>query len=425
MAGSMKILLLNQAFYPDRVATSQQLTDLASFLVSQGNEVSVLADRRSYEDRDKVYPTFDVFEGVKIFRVPSTGFGKQRFVLRIFDAVTFNLMLAWRLVFFPAQDIVVSFTSPPLVGLLGSLFCFFKGGKAVQWLMDINPDAAFAVGYIKRSSILGRFLNWFFELTLKSSSNIIVLDRWMKKVVVEHGVDETKVSIIHPWSLIDPASEIKDSKENRYRLQNGFQGKTVVMYSGNHSVVHPLDTLMNAAKMLRDDPTVIFAFVGGGLRTVEVSEFKAREGLNNIVQLPLVPREQLADALSGIDAHVVVMGDAVNGLVHTSKVYGALATGRPIVYISPKKSHLTDVLKNCEQTYHAEHGDIDKVVAAIKKIQRLTGEEKEKAARENKTFFRNQFSRNRCFAIFCEEVLKVPQSKSVLEGDELAGTYSP
>ncbi|NBY19713.1 hypothetical protein EBQ74_05595 [bacterium] len=160
------------------------------------------------------------------------------------------------------------------------------------------------------------------------------------------------------------------------------------------------------------------------MRSLEVADFKAKEGLDNIVQMPLIPREQLADVLCGIDAHVVVMGEAVNGLVHTSKVYGVLATGRPIIYISPKQSHLTDVLQKCQQTYHAEHGEVEKVVAAIKKIQKLSVSEKEEAARENKTFFRNQFSRNRCFAIFSEEVLKVPQTKGVLGHEDMASSYS-
>jgi hypothetical protein len=162
----MKILLLNQTFYPDAVATAQQLTDLASYLVEQGHEVNVIAGCRGYENRDKTFPAEEIHRGIKINRVRSTGFGKQRFILRIFDALTFDLSLLVKLIFFPKQDVVVSFTSPPLVGIFGAIFCAIKGGKSVQWLMDINPEAAFAVGYIKRRSLVGRVLNWVFEATL-------------------------------------------------------------------------------------------------------------------------------------------------------------------------------------------------------------------------------------------------------------------
>jgi len=421
----MKILLLNQTFYPDTLATSQQLTDLAIYLVSQGHEVTVFSGRRSYENRDKIFSKEETYNGVKVYRISSTGFGKQRFILRILDAVTFDFMLFLKLLVFPKQDVVISFTSPPLLGLFGSLFCSFKGGRAVQWLMDINPGAVFAVGYIKRKSFLGRVLNWIFEFSLRASSHIVVLDRWMKKVIIQHGAAEDSISIIHPWSLFEPAKELSDPRKSTFRQVNKLGDKTVIMYSGNHSVVHPLYTLMEAAKRLKDDPTVVFAFVGGGLRSLEVKEFKEKEQLDNIVQLPLVPREQLSDALTSVDAHVVVMGEAVNGLVHTSKVYGALATGRPIIYISPGQSHLADLLESCQQTYHAEHGDVEKVIQAIRQIKGLTKENKEKAATLNKAFYLEQFSKSRCFETFSEQVLKIPQTKRFIASEKQADAYSP
>ena len=46
----MKILLLNQAFYPDSVSTSQHVTDIARELCSQGHEITVLCARRDYKE---------------------------------------------------------------------------------------------------------------------------------------------------------------------------------------------------------------------------------------------------------------------------------------------------------------------------------------------------------------------------------------
>lgn len=419
----MKILLLNQTFYPDAVATAQQLTDLASYLVEQGNEVSVIAGCRGYENRDKTFPVKETHRGIKIFRVRSTGFGKQRFILRIFDALTFDLSLLLKLFFFPKQDVVVSFTSPPLIGIFGNIFCAFKGGKSVQWLMDVNPEAAFAVGYIKRKSFVGQVLNWFFEATLKWSSHVIVLDRWMKKVALQHGATEENISIIHPWSLFEPSREAGDPESSVFRRKNGLGNKTVVMYSGNHSVVHPLYTLLDAAKNLKDDPSVVFVFVGGGLRSLEVKAFKDKENLSNVIQLPLVPRDELADALNGVNAHFVVMGDAVNGLVHVSKVYGALATGKPIIYVGPGNSHVMDLLKDCNQVYHAEHGDVSGVIQAIKSIKTLSAAEKEKASKENKSIYTRTVSARKCFSVFSEEVLKVPTTDSELEPQGLSGGF--
>ena len=128
----MHFLLLNQTFYPDELATSQQLLDLSRFLIREGHRVSVIADSRGYENRKLRHPafeTFETFEGIEIHRVYSSGFGKKRIALRLMDALTFDLSLLIKLVFFPKVDYVVSFTSPPLVGFIGVLYAKLKKVK--------------------------------------------------------------------------------------------------------------------------------------------------------------------------------------------------------------------------------------------------------------------------------------------------------
>jgi hypothetical protein len=49
----MKVLLLNQCFYPDVMATAQHLTDLAVALVREGHEVTVVASDRGYDNPSK------------------------------------------------------------------------------------------------------------------------------------------------------------------------------------------------------------------------------------------------------------------------------------------------------------------------------------------------------------------------------------
>jgi colanic acid biosynthesis glycosyl transferase WcaI len=46
----MRVLLLNQCFYPDVMATAQQLTSLARGLAERGHAVTVIASDRGYDD---------------------------------------------------------------------------------------------------------------------------------------------------------------------------------------------------------------------------------------------------------------------------------------------------------------------------------------------------------------------------------------
>src|SRR5271157_3578774 len=69
----MKILLINQCFYPDVVSSAQHLTDLALELASSGHEVTVLTGRRGYDDPSLRFPKKEIWKGITVFRIPSTG----------------------------------------------------------------------------------------------------------------------------------------------------------------------------------------------------------------------------------------------------------------------------------------------------------------------------------------------------------------
>ena len=73
----MNVLILNQAFYPDVVSTAQHAGDLARSLTQAGHEVTVICNSRGYDDPKLRFPQQETWNGVKIVRVRSTGFGKS------------------------------------------------------------------------------------------------------------------------------------------------------------------------------------------------------------------------------------------------------------------------------------------------------------------------------------------------------------
>jgi hypothetical protein len=74
----LKILLLNQCFYPDVVSTAQHLTDLATELASRGYEVTVVTSDRGYDEPAVRFKRRERWNGIDIIRIPSLSFGKAR-----------------------------------------------------------------------------------------------------------------------------------------------------------------------------------------------------------------------------------------------------------------------------------------------------------------------------------------------------------
>jgi hypothetical protein len=81
----MRILLLNQTFYPDVVSTAQHAADLAADLADAGHEVTVVASRRAYDEPSRLFRARESWRDVRILRVPSTALGKSALWRRAVD----------------------------------------------------------------------------------------------------------------------------------------------------------------------------------------------------------------------------------------------------------------------------------------------------------------------------------------------------
>ena len=237
----------------------------------------------------------------------------------------------------------------------------------VYWVMDLNPDEAIAAGWLSPNSLAARILNRALLFTLRSSHRIIVLDRFMRQRIEAKGVPGERIVVIPPWSHDDV---VRNDPAGRaaFRAAHGLTDKFVVMYSGNLSLVHPLDPLLMAAAELRDRTDIAFCFVGAGNALPGVRAFAGAHGLRNIVCVPYQPLGEVGASLSAADLHTVVMGEAMVGIVHPCKIYNVLAVGIPILHIGPRRDHIVDIFEGVKTpgaAYDADHGDVKAVVSAI------------------------------------------------------------
>jgi glycosyltransferase involved in cell wall biosynthesis len=363
----MKVLLLNQCFYPDVMATAQQLNDLAVGLVKEGHSVTVIASDRGYDDPSRRFAPLETWQRVKIIRIPSLTLGKQKRWHRTANFATFLANCSIRLLLSPRFDVVVALTSPPLISFLGALFVRIKGGKFFFWVMDLNPDEALAAGWLRPDSLTAKTLSRLLRYSLIHAERVIALDRFMKSRIVDKGIPEQRVVVLPPWAHTDSV-KFDPPGRKAFRKQHNLESSFVVMYAGNHSPCHPLNTLIEAARTLASRKDVVFCFVGGGSEQLKVREFAALNGLSNIRCLPYQPFDVLSASLSAADLHVITMGNEFVGIVHPSKLYNILAVGSPFLYIGPRETHITDIAAKTNgdyRSYTAAHGDVETVVKHI------------------------------------------------------------
>ncbi|HWE52172.1 MAG TPA: glycosyltransferase family 4 protein [Bryobacteraceae bacterium] len=362
----MKILLLNQCFYPDVAATAQYTSELARALASRGNQVTVIASGRGYDDPSLRFPPQEVWEGVSIFRVPCLPTGKGSKVKRALNIGSFFLTCFWRLLLLGRFDTVLALTSPPLISAMAALFVKLKGGRFIYWIMDLNPDEAIAAGWLRADSQTARVLESALMFSANTASSVIVLDRFMRDRMAAKGLPPRKMSTLPPWSH-DNEVRFNPRGRDAFRAAHGLTGKFVVMYSGNHSPCHPLDTILQAAGQLVGRTDIVFCFVGGGSELKKVHAFMADRKPGNVLCLPYQPLRELSASLSSADLHLVVLGEPLAGLVHPCKIYNVMAIGIPVLYIGPAASHIGDIAAAHPDLPISmlEHGDVTGVVDRI------------------------------------------------------------
>jgi len=362
------LLLLTQVYVPDPASVGQHMADAAEAMVERGWKVTVFTANRGYDNPGQRFPSREMLNGVEVRRLPASSFGKANIAQRLVGQLSFCVQAFFRGLFLKSLDAVLVTTSPPMGSVVGWAIKLFRRVRLIFWVMDINPDQAVRLQKLKSDAWLVRFFDWFNSRILKSADRIVALDRFMAETLQRKVADRhLRIDVFPPWPMqgvLEPVSH----EANPFRDAHGLDGKFVVMYSGNHSLAHPLDTALEASRLLRDDSRVLFLFVGGGNGKEMVDHFIAEEKPPNVRSLPYQPLNEIKFSLSAADLHIVSMGQEMVSIVHPCKFYGAMALGRPFLLIGPEECHVTDVLKEVHCGWRVGHGEAREMAVLIREL---------------------------------------------------------
>ncbi len=363
----MRILLINQTFYPDYAATAQHAHDLARYLVGQGHEVTAISSRSIYGEKGAALAREEVVDGIRIVRVGKSIFGKASILARSIDFGLFYLLAFWKSMVMRRQDVVICFTTPPFVALIGWFLRLVRGTRYVYWVMDLYPDVAVACGVMNARSPLTWILERVNRFCLRHADRAVVLGRCMQARVEAKGIPAEKLALINVWSDAGEVTAI-DRETNSYRREWNIGDRMLVMYSGNFGIGHDVATIADSVEALRSDSNIVFAFVGGGKRKDELIGMLRERGLTNFVEAPYQPRERIHDLLGAADIHLASLAHGSTGIMVPSKFYGVLAVARPIVYIGDDSGEAARVINEEQCGVVVAPGDSVALTAAIRRL---------------------------------------------------------
>lgn len=403
-----RLTLISQYFYPEMISTGHILTELVAELSVKGIAASVICAQPTYYSRDKVKPRMN-YKDINIERTANTQYDKNSVKGKVFNSATFFLLAIPLALKGRDKGPVLLVTNPPFLGLVGPILKFLRHKPFLIIIHDLYPNIAVNMGYLKERSLLTtvwkRLNHWVFN----EASFVIVLGRDVQNLVRMHMLPQNREKVIYIPNWADPSLiQPVDVGDNLLINEIGLKGKFIVQYSGNMGLTHDMETIIEAARELKDFEKVHFLMIGGGGKLGAIQSMATTYGLKNVTFLPYQLREKLENSLSASHVSLVSLENGAKGLSVPSKLYGIMASGRPAIAIVPADSEVALTLREFDCGIVTPPKDVFGLVKAIRCLMDHEQERKEMGERAYKAFLEN-FTVARCAERYMELIKQAAQ----------------
>ena len=382
-------------FYPDHSGIALYSSDFAFYAASKGHKVSVVTGFPYYPNWKKrpsdkgVLFRKEKVEKVQILRgylyVPE----RPRTYKRIIQEITF--LFSGFINFFRVgkPDVIVLFTTPVSLGLMGWIFKNMFRAKLVINVQDFQVEAAESLGMLSRFSFLGTLVN-LEKFIYKRTNLVSSISDSMVDIIRKKGVKEEKVYYWPNWIEVKEAAVLgeKGAFRKKYKLP---EDKKIVAYAGNVGLKQGLSTLIDLAEKYKENDQLYFLIIGEGGDLDNLKQYAAKKKLPNFRFLPFLNSLEYKEMLADVEVIYISQKKIPKDVYFPSKLLGLMAASKLIFLSADSNSELYRVLKNNDIALVTDFGDYEQIAEAMELV--LNNPEKLNKIKENAFTFVQRFDR--------------------------------
>ena len=397
----MRILYLSQYFPPETGATQTRSFEMAKHLVKQGHEVTVIANVPNHPS-GIIHPEFkktwckkvEMEEGVEAVYVKVLAFPDKSFYKRIAFYLSYTLaaVLAGILVCRKKYDCIYA-TSPPLfVGMAGLALHWIKRIPLNFEVRDLWPSSAVELGLVKNKTAI-KMSTVLEEAIYRASKKIVVVTKGIRDSLDQRGFDNGKIAVIPNGATVD--SFFKDDDAGlKKRRELGLEDKFTILYAGLIGEAQDLDTVLDAAEILKKEAWPEFIIVGEGPRLQELRAKAQSMKLENLRFVGGRPRSEMPAFFSAADAALVPLKDrAIFRAANPSKMFDAMCCETPVLL--GVKGEAAGILKKARAGIAYEPENPADLVRAIQEMRSLEKSQREEMGKNGRRRVVKHHSRER------------------------------
>lgn len=391
----MRVLLVTQYFYPENFKSN----DIALELTKRGHKVTVLTGLPNYPE-GKIYKSYGFFkrtkeyyQGVNVIRtslVPRGKGGGIRLFLNYFSWAFFASIKAFFLAFKKEFDaVIVHEPSPITQGFPAIVVKKIQEIPLYFWVLDLWPESLSSAGGIKNKYVLSIFTSMV-KYIYNNSDKILISSKGFKESILAKGDYNEKLIYFPNWaedSILKGSSDyiIPD-------LPKGFK----IIFAGNIGVAQDVNSIIEAALILKEKIDIHFVFVGDGRSKVQLEDFVRENDLNQTVHfLGRFPIDAMKTFFNQADVLLVSLKDELifNATV-PAKLQAYLCTQKPILGMlnGEGASIINDA--NCGLSSNA--GDSSGLSEKILELYGMSIEERNILGANGFKYFEKNFTMGKC-----------------------------
>jgi Sugar transferases involved in lipopolysaccharide synthesis len=409
------VLLLSQWFDPEPTFKGVLF---AKELQRLGYEVTVLTGFPNYPGGE-LYRGYrvrwrqnEVIEGVPVLRVPLYPSHDSSAKRRVANYVSFAMSAAIAVIFIRRPDVAYIYHPPATVGIPALILKWLRGVPFVYDIQDLWPESLSATGMLNNKRALNA-VSRLMSQVYRSATRVVVLSAGFRKALIAKGVPGGKIDVIPNWTdenKID-AGPASDQHPVERRTGDSF----TVTFAGNIGKGQALETVIEAARILRNDEGLSFLIVGGGIEREHVVRLAEQAGLSNMTFVDRVQSSAIGRYLSAADALLVHLRDEpLFSITIPSKTQAYLFAGRPI--LMGVRGDAAEMVREANAGLAFEPENAVALAEAIRTMRALPAEERAALGRNGRSYYDDALA----LQVGCTAFSRILDEASLLRPHSLA-----
>ena len=408
--GQERILVVCQHFWPE----SFRINDICDFLIERDCHVEVLCGLPNYP-KGELYEGYSwrtnrrqTHNGIEIHRageIPRGSNTNFRVFLNYISFPFFSLFQVPKFLFKKFDKILLYQLSPVLMSIAGIIIGKVRRIETTMYVLDLWPENLFSVLPVK-NPLLRRLVTAVSHWHYRQVDKLVVLSERMKdRLIAVTQISPDKVIVIP-----QACEELYETDVDDKALREKFSGKFTVLFTGNISPAQSFETMIEAAKILRDEglTDILWVIVGDGMsrkwleahiEQAGLIDYFHFEGHRPVADMPKYTT--VADVLVGC----LVKSDLLEATI-PAKVMSYIAAGRPMVLAMD--GEVRNLINNSIRCGFAGPTEDGLTLAEnIKKMYRMPVEERREMGQRGRRYHLEHFQRNlllkKLYDFMCED----------------------